>query len=226
MGVVAIEHAPQCSLDRFADWLKDAEVTVVRPYAGDDVPVAAAVHGLVVLGGPMSADEDDINPWLPAVRRLLADTVAAEVPTLGICLGAQLLALACGGRVEKWAQPGREAGVVDVRFQPAARDDPLLAGLPNPYPAPSMHRDAVSRLPDDATWLASSTMYPYQAFRVGRAAWGLQFHPEVSRDGIRTWADQYADVDTARVVREYESRRSDIDDAGRALAANFATLCR
>lgn len=205
-------------------WLGDAAVNVIRPYAGDAVPPAVE-WGLIVLGGQMSAYDDAVAPWLPAVRDLLAASVAAAVPTLGICLGAQLLAVAGGGRVDVAAPAGRESGVVDVHWRAEVSSDPLLAGLPDPCPGPSMHADAVSVLPSGATWLAASEMYAYQAFRVGTAAWGVQFHPEVSPATFRAWADLHPEVDTETVAAEFARRDDDIARAGLALTERFATLC-
>ena len=224
--IVAVEHEATCPLDRLAYWLDGADVEIVRPYAGDPVPESVE-GGLIVLGGQMSAYDDRIAPWLPAVRRLLAGSVATGVPTLGICLGAQLLAVAGGGRVEVGAAPGREAGVVDLRWRPEAASDPLVRDLPRPSAGPSMHADAVVELPADATWLAFSDMYPHQAFRVGAAAWGVQFHPEVSLPTFRGWASRAADLDDARVdlvTKEFVARDRDIVATGRALASRFAAL--
>ncbi len=221
--VVVIEHDPGCPLDRFADWLDGVPVDIVRAHAGDAVP--PSVDGaLVVLGGRMSAYDDAAAPWLPDARALLAASVARSVPTLGICLGAQLLAVATGGAVDVGAAPGREAGVIDVWWRPEARRDPLVAPLPDPVAGPSMHADAVVDLPPGAAWLASSEMYPHQAFRVGEAAWGVQFHPEVSAGTFAAWAERHPEVDTAAVTAEYESRDAAVAASGRALAARFLAL--
>jgi GMP synthase (glutamine-hydrolysing) len=224
--IVVIEHEATCPLDRLAYWLDGADVEMIRPYAGDAVPESVE-GGLIVLGGQMSAYDDRVAPWLPAVRDLLATSVTTGVPTLGICLGAQLLAVACGGRVEVKAAPGREAGVVDLRWRPEAASDPLVRSLPRPSAGPSMHADAVVVLPAESTWLAFSDMYPHQAFRVGAAAWGVQFHPEVSLPTFRGWATRAVDVDDARVelvTKEFLARDSDIVATGRALAGGFAAL--
>jgi GMP synthase (glutamine-hydrolysing) len=187
--ILVVEHEPSCPLDRFAGWLADAGAMIdtLRPYAGAPLPPRPAHDALVVLGGHMGAYDDAEAPWLPGVRDLLAAAVADGTPTLGICLGAQLLAVACGGRVEVGG-PGPEAGVVDARWRAEAADDPLMAGLPDPFPGPSMHHDAVTELPTGAVWLAETAMYPHQAFRLGAAAWGVQFHPEVSLPTFTEWA--------------------------------------
>ncbi|MFS0705478.1 type 1 glutamine amidotransferase [Cellulomonas sp. 179-A 9B4 NHS] len=230
--VTVVQSSPDVTLDRFADWLGDVDVHLVRADLGDTLPGPTEVgDGLVVLGGPMTAHDDAASPWLPALRTLLAVVSATDVPALGICLGAQLLAVARGGRVEIAAPPGREAGVVDVRWRPEAAQDALLSGLAlaagprRSTPQPSMHADAVVDLPRGAVWLASSAMYPFQAFRIG-SAWGVQFHPEASRETLRTWADGHDDVDTDAVLAQADARADEIAAAGRALAESFTGVVR
>ncbi|QCB95444.1 type 1 glutamine amidotransferase [Cellulomonas shaoxiangyii] len=230
--MTVVQSSPDATLDRFADWLGEVDVRLVRADLGDAIPGPTEVgDGLVVLGGHMSAHDDAVAPWLPGLRALLAVVSATDVPALGICLGAQLLAVARGGRVELAAPPGREAGVVDVRWRPEAEQDALLSGLaraagPRRSTAQaSMHADAVVDLPRGAVWLASSSTYPFQAFRIG-SAWGVQFHPEASRETLRAWADGHVDVDTEAVVAQADARADEVEAAGRALAESFAALVR
>lgn len=218
-SITVIEHEADCPLDRFSSWL-GVPVEIVRPYAGQPVP-SSVPSGLIVLGGEMNA-YDDAAPWLPAVRDLLKVSVSSGVPTLGICLGAQLLAVACGGKVSVDADPGRESGVIDVDWLPAAIDDPLCSGLGSA--GPSLHRDAISALPPGAVLLGSSSMYPHQAFRLGSSAWGVQFHPEVSLATLRLWAEEAPDVDTAAVVDAFVARDNEVQAVGRALARRFGEL--
>lgn len=237
MILTVIELDAQCPLRRLDGWLHEADdaldVRTVRAWAGEPVPGPEGLgDGLVVLGGPMNAYDDDA-PGLVATRELLACT---PVPTLAICLGAQLLAVAHGGRVHVDAPPGREAGVIEVHPRPEAADDallgPLAAHVVADHPLaggvllhmPSMHADAVVDLPAGATWLASSRLYPYQAFRVGALAWGLQFHPEADEDVLLTWArlDPAVDVESVRAqVREHDD---DVRAGGRALAHGFVRV--
>jgi len=231
-SILVVQHEDDCGPDRLAGWLADAGVAldVRRPYAGDPLPASVAgADGMVVLGGSMGASDDAHHAWLTPTKALLADAVTSGTPTLGVCLGAQLLAVACGGRVVVGG-PGIEPGVLDIRWRPAAADDPLCAGLPDPYPGPSMHKDAIVALPPGADWLGETDMYPHQVFRVGGAAWGVQFHPEVSEATFRSWTPGCAEdlaragTDADTVVGALVARDAEVVAAGRALASRFATL--
>ena len=239
--LTVIENSASVPLDRFAGWLAEApeapDIEIVRAWDGDAIPTLAECgDGLLVLGGLQHAYDDDGSPWLPATRALLAEAAHTALPTLGLCLGAQLLAAATGGSVQVAAPPGRESGVIEVAPRPEAVRDPLLGELAADVPAdhplgggvlarvPSMHADAVVTLPPGAVWLASSAQYPYQAFRVGPAAWGLQFHPEASERTVLGWAEELDDVDTAEVAAELREHADEIERAGRAIAVSFAEL--
>ena len=229
--VLVVQHEPECPPDLLGGWLAEAGHELVECFAGagEDLPDLAGFGGLVVLGGHMGANDDAVCPWLPPVKALLRDAVQRETPTLGICLGAQLLAVACGGAVEVGA-PGIEAGVVAVGWRAEAASDPLVGGLPDGFPGPSMHLDAVTRLPEGAVWLGETAQYPHQAFRVGPRAWGVQFHPEASLRTFRYWArihdDEWAGwgLDGDAVVAELADREDEVGEAGRELAGRFSGL--
>jgi GMP synthase (glutamine-hydrolysing) len=190
--VLVVEHEVDAGLSWLGDHL-GAAVQVVRPYLGEPLPEPGEQPGhvgLIVLGGSMAAWDEEVAPWLPATRRLLADAVRRLVPTLGICLGGQLLAAACGGTVERGA-PGLEVGLTPVTVLPAAADDPFFAPIAahagQRWQVSQYHYDAVTALPADAELLVTGDRYPYQGFRVGPAAWGLQYHPEVSTELFAAW---------------------------------------
>jgi GMP synthase-like glutamine amidotransferase len=180
-----VQHAAHEGLGWLQDWLPEAGVDVhpIHPYLGHRIPPSVEGDALIVLGGPMGVADDEVAPWLPATRSLLATAVDDGVPTLGICLGAQLLAVVAGGAVTRGDRgPELGLGEVDVRTP-----DLLLAA--GPLPVVQWHHDAVSQLPDDAELLASSLLYDVQAFRVGEVAWGLQFHVEATVEMVRQWAE-------------------------------------
>jgi GMP synthase-like glutamine amidotransferase len=216
--VLVVQHAAHEGLGALQDWLPDRDVHVhpIHPYQGARIPASVEGDALIVLGGPMGCLDDDAAPWLPAVRSLLATAVADGVPTLGVCLGAQLLAVAAGGAVSRGAAgPELGLGSVDV-----ASGDALLT--PGTLPVVQWHYDTVTQLPDDATLLASSASYRVQAFRVGEVAWGLQFHVEANADMVREWARlDGVDVSVADAVA---FARADLEAVGEGVADRFARV--
>src|SRR3954454_8033555 len=141
-----VQHTPSEGLGWLQEWLPDAGVHVhpIHPYLGHRVPPSVEGDALIVLGGPMGANDDQVAPWLPAVRALLATAIDDGVPTLGICLGAQMLAVAAGGEVLR-GDAGPELGLGTVMVN---ESDALLDA--GPLTVVQWHNDTVTRLPDDA----------------------------------------------------------------------------
>ncbi|MGR6921753.1 type 1 glutamine amidotransferase [[Actinomadura] parvosata] len=222
MRITVIEHEAEAGLGYLAQWLGVA-CEVVRPYLGEEVPERAA-DGLVVLGGAAAAWEDERSPWQPATRDLLRRAVDDATPTLAICLGAQLLTLACGGTVERGGN-GLEVGAREVVALPAAATDPLLSGITTAV-AIQYHQDAMTRLPDGAVPLMTGAQYPNQAYRLGEAAWAVQFHPEATPEIFASWtADSGLDAaeDLNAGVKAAESA---LVAAWRPVARAFADVVR
>lgn len=144
-------------------------------YRGDAVPSVDEVAGLIVMGGPMGAGDVQAHPHLRAEIDLLAVAVAADVPILGVCLGAQLLACALGAEILSGAAP--ELGVGSVALTVAGERDVVLGPAGGQIPVLHWHDDTFT-LPPGAELLASSERCVNQAFRRGRA-YGLQFHVEL-----------------------------------------------
>lgn len=225
--ITVLQPEPYVPLDRFAGWLDDVEVVVVD-LERDAVPAVDALgDALLVLGGRMDANDDARSPWLPAVRQLLRGAVDARVPTLGICLGHQILATAFGGEVTVGAKAQDEEGAVELRWEADADDDPLVGPIardPRPSIVAQSHHDAVTRLPEGATLLASSDACPVQAFRVGSAV-GVQFHPEASPELMARWADGHGG-DGEAIRREMTAVDDDVARVGEALARALVRLAR
>lgn len=225
--VLVVQHEEGAPLGRLED-LPGVETHVARPDRGEGLPATTeGWDGLLVLGGSMAAWEDDVAPWLPRTRALLADAARRGTPTLGVCLGAQLLAMACGGDVRR-GPPGPELGVVDVTSTPAGREDAFVGRLGAVFPAPQAHHDNVTRLPDGAVLLATSAMYENQSFRVGPRSWGIQYHPEVTRDAYAMWMDSDAGEvartgrTPADVVAQFDACDAELVVAAARHAAAFA----
>lgn len=229
--VVALDPADPPG--RLGDWLRDAgaDLDVRDLSAGGLLPGELTQHaGLVVLGGRMSSSDDGVAPFLPEVRALLRRAVSAEFPTLGVCLGHQLLAAAHGGRVEP-NPDGPEIGAQLVAKRAAASADPLFGPLPITPDVLQWHYDAVTSLPAGAIQLASSPVCENQAFRLGRLAWGIQFHIETTPDVVRSWAAEHAATyddgyDMDAVVARAIAAHQDIEEVWRPFAAAFADIAR
>lgn len=165
-----------------------------RLVAADEEPLPATVEGLravCLLGGPMGAEDEEDHPFLVAERRLLAAALEAGIGILGICLGAQLLALVAGGRLQPLAQAEggrvREVGWGPVSFRFGADDADLAAAVPDCLDVVHWHGDTFT-LPPGAVHLAATTVCRNQAFRCGRRAFGLQFHLEYDRASLARMA--------------------------------------
>jgi GMP synthase (glutamine-hydrolysing) len=166
---------------------------------------------LISLGGPIGAYEDDVYPALKPVLRALERRLAAERPTLGICLGAQLIARALGARV--YAGGRKEIGWSPLRLTKAGRAGALRHLGPESTPVLHWHGDTFD-LPSGAALLASSEVYAHQAFALGRNVLALQFHPEVTAAGLERWYIGHAsEIGAAPGVKV---------EALRAAAAHFA----
>lgn len=215
-------------LGPLGSWLADAGATihVVTP---TELPADLdGFDGLVVLGGAMGATDDLDHPWLPDARRLLSSALTRRLPTLAICLGAQLLAVATGGGV-KVGEDGPEVGPDLVGKRDTGSSDPLFGELPLMPDVLHFHSDVVDPLPPDSVLLASATRYPNQAFRVGRAAYGLQFHIETTTDTVLAWARD--DPDTAEFaspgaldVERLDQLHADIEETWRPVITKFVQL--
>lgn len=179
--LLAIQHVSWEGPHRILDACDGLEVETARPLVGDPLPDHAEVAGAVVMGGPMNVDEVERYPALAAEREWLAEAVRREMPILGICLGAQLLARALGAEVR--AGEGPEIGFAPVEVHDPT--DPIVGALAPKTTVLHWHGD-VFDLPEGAVPLASSARMKHQAFRRGNA-WGLLFHAEADAALIEKW---------------------------------------
>jgi GMP synthase (glutamine-hydrolysing) len=182
MRVLSLVHGPNVRAELFGDVVEDQGHELVEVQAETGMPPLDGVDALLVFGGSQQVDQEDEHPWLVPEDAFLRETLARGLPTLGVCLGAQLIAKAAGA----WAGPSErpEAGWTPVELTDAGESDPVLGALPRRFDAFQLHRYTYA-VPGGAVELARSEGNT-QAFRLG-AAWAVQFHPEVREAQVVAW---------------------------------------
>ncbi len=173
--------------------------TVLRVFENPKIPPLNEISGLICLGGPMHANDQETHPWIKDEIELLRKSTDAGLPVVGICLGAQLLAIALGGKVEK--NLGWEIGWHPLSLSLEGLRDPVLSGVGSTPTVYQWHEDTF-HLPKEAVLLAASERCPRQAFRWGDRAYGFQFHPEADHQLVEEW------LSTDDIEHEIESLRS------------------
>jgi GMP synthase (glutamine-hydrolysing) len=152
-----------------------------RPFAGERLPAATAFDVLIVMGGPQSPLALEDAPYLSQEIDLISQALRRDVPVLGFCLGAQLLAETFGARTER--SPSKEIGFFPIDLTQEGRGDPLLQGLPPRFTVAHWHND-MPGLTSDCEVLATSAGCPRQIVRYAPRAYGFQCHPEFTTDSV------------------------------------------
>jgi GMP synthase (glutamine-hydrolysing) len=221
MRVLSVTHGPSVPGGVFEETVERAGHRLDRW----SVPVAAAparaeeYDAVLVFGGAMHPDEDARLDWLEPEVDWLRDAVRADVPLLGVCLGAQLIARAAGAGVGRAEES--EVGWLAVELTEAGRTDPVLGALPPRFEAFQWHHYTFV-VPDGGAELAASSACP-QAFVVGGAR-GIQFHAEVTREIVESWVAQDGHelpMPAAELLAETDQRIGAWNECGRLLCAAF-----
>ena len=181
---------------------------------------AGGWDAVLVFGGAMHPDQDAEHPWLGGEVEFIAEALAQRIPTIGVCLGAQLVARAAGARVGPAEQP--EVGWFAVELSESGADDPVLRVLPSPVEAFQWHYYTFEP-PDGAVELASSAA-ARQAYRLGDRTWAIQFHAEVERHMLDRWFDEgRAELPKplAELQAETDANLATWNEHGRALCGAF-----
>lgn len=217
-----IQNDPEVPPGNLTENLADLRVPfqLHQIYRGETLPNPDDMTALLVLGGAMGANDDDRHPFLSPLKQLILRSLELGIPYLGICLGGQLLAAALGTPVVscRW----EELGTLQVNLTQTGEADPLFAGINSPFSTFQWHHDSFD-LPAEATLLASSPACPHQAFRIGNNAWGLQFHPEVTEQIIRTWAawDPATACRTEQLAADFQAAQSAYQQTAKRMLQNF-----
>ena len=190
--VYVLQHHPVETLGTITDALEEAALAwqYIRVHEGHAVPAdMKGAGGLIVMGGPMAVYQADRYTFLEAEMKLVEAAAKENLPVLGVCLGAQIVAAALGARVLK-NPAGKEIGWYPVQLTEGARDDRLLRGL-GPTITPFHWHGDIFEVPAGGVSLASSEKTPSQAFRYGDNVYALQFHLEVNHEGVSGMAQAW-----------------------------------
>ena len=192
MKIHYLQHVPFETPAKILDWARDRghEVSATHLYKGEPLPGLDGFDMLVVMGGPMGVHDEEQYPWLAREKEFLAQANEAGKRILGICLGAQLLALVLGGEVRR--NPVKELGWHKVVFTPLAWNSPLFGKLPGTMMAFHWHGDTFS-IPRGAHHIASSDGCINQAFCLDNRVVGLQFHMESTPESIKALVENCGD---------------------------------
>ncbi len=228
--IIVLEHTAAAGPSAFIDVLDSrtsiAPWRLVHIHDVEDVPTDLDdVAAVIVMGGTMSATESADLPWMQTELDLLRTAADQEIPVLGVCLGAQLLATAFGGTVQKRATP--EIGYLPLTRTPEAAGDPVIAGWQDGAAQLFLHEDDITTLPPGAVPLLTGSEAA-AAWRVGDA-WAVQFHPEVDAEQLIGWLEldsltallKAAGVDRDDLADEATRRDRSVVPIGRALVGRF-----
>jgi GMP synthase (glutamine-hydrolysing) len=222
VDVLSIVHPGDAGTELFAPAVVEAGHRLDEWSFAAEAPPAQLLDSydaVLVFGGSMHVDQDDQHPWLRDESDWLRVLLERPVPTLGICLGSQLLAQAAGARVGPLPEP--ELGWREVALTDAGAADPVLSALPPRFVALQWHHYG-HELPDGAVALAHSSA-SLQGFRLGDTCWGVQFHPEVTEPQLERWIGSKSDLpaDPEALLTETRERIGDWNELGRSLCRSF-----
>lgn len=186
--VLIVQHAPHehPAAVRRALESQGIQTRWIHPYQGENYPRRDEISGLISLGGPMGANDEDDHAWVRPEIALMRECVEASLPVVGICLGGQMLARAMGARVER--NETHEVGWFPIEVTEEGRKDPILGAAGSNPTVYHWHGDTF-HLPDEAVLLARSKACPRQAYRIRDNAYGFQFHPEADHQLVGEWLD-------------------------------------
>jgi GMP synthase (glutamine-hydrolysing) len=220
MRVIVILHVESEGPGSLGTFLESvgADVRIVRLHDGDRLPELGAFDAAVSMGGPMNVYEEDKFPFLKDETLFLEKAINTDVPVLGICLGAQMIAKAAGARVTR--SPKEEVGWGAISLTESGKRDPLFKGLPDKLDVLQWHGD-MFLIPNGGRLLASSRDCPHQALRY-RNAVGLQFHLEVTGEILAEWFADSPELET--ILNRYKELEPVLAQRAQQMYNNFVGL--
>jgi GMP synthase (glutamine-hydrolysing) len=220
VNVLSIVHPGDAGSELFGPLVRELGHSLDElSFANGSPPRLDGYDAVLVFGGSMHVDQEEQHPWLRDEATWLRTLIERPQPTLGICLGSQLLAGAAGAWVGPLPVP--EIGWREVELTDAGAADPVLAALPPRFEALEWHHYGHG-LPHGAVALAHSNA-SLQGFRLGDSCWGVQFHPEVTEPQLDRWLADKTDqpADTEQLRAETRERISGWNELGRRLCRSF-----
>jgi GMP synthase-like glutamine amidotransferase len=223
--ILIVKHIAQEGPGLIGQFFRDDgwELRTIELGNGEKLPDSLHdVSAVIILGGPMNVDEEDIYPFLEEEEKLIRKALIEEIPMLGICLGAQLIAKTCSAAVTKASE--KEIGWYHVTLTEEGQEDLLFRGLPKNIPVFQWHEDTFE-LPANGVLLAQSKKCRNQAFRIGDNVYGLQFHIEVTDDMIEEWMkNEEGEVNVEKTMRGTEKVRDNFEQQVKRIFLNFKCL--
>ena len=229
--ILIIKHIDIEGPGTLGDFLdsQEEDFQIIDLGAGQPVPASPSdFKAVIVLGGPMNVDEEDRYPFLQSENDFIKRILNEEIPFLGICLGSQLLAKAAGASVVK--SPVKEIGWYQIQLTEEGKKDPLFKGFCEEDPIYHWHGD-MFQIPSRAKLLALAPGCPHQALRVGKNAYGLQFHIEITDRSIKEWCEAYSQTDlpgradhARSMMEEYWKNKKGFDRQARGMYGNFLEI--
>ena len=230
--VLVIQHVRSEGLGTIGPELKKAGIGAdfIKVFDNEDIPEKAGGYSaLIVMGGPMGVYEEEAHPFIKDELNLIRNTLKEDLPVLGVCLGSQMLAKAAGAQVFKGKT--KEIGWYNTALTEEGLKDRLFIGFPSEFTVFQWHGDTFG-IPENSVNLATSRLFKNQVIRVGKRAYGLQFHLEVTEEMIRDWIRVNGEelkavkdyIDPEAIIRETPSRITELKRFASALVSRFLRM--
>lgn len=234
-NLLVFQHVPHEGLGSFeknflgSGWRVNSVLSPRTDLSGKRVGDFGACDAVMVMGGPMSANDGEKLPFIREELRLIEETLTQGLPFLGICLGSQMLAKVLGAPVFRGSQ--KEIGWYPLELTEEGREDALLRAWPKRGPMFQWHGETFD-LPPGARRLAWSELYPNQAYRYGTKAYGFQFHPEMTSAMVEAWLREGEEEIAAaklphgpdEIRRQTQENISYLDSLGKKVVEGFVSL--
>lgn len=208
MKIHYIQHEPFEDLGCIREWMQYSNHTITHTHIFENEPFPKAndIDFLIIMGGSMGANDDEVFDWMPLEKMLISDCINQNKLVLGICLGAQLLAAVLGAKV--FANQHKEIGWFEIKLNDNAKQSKLFSSFPTEFITMHWHGDTFE-IPQGASMIASSEATKNQAFTYNNEkVVGLQFHPEMTQKAIEGMIDETGELKKDTYIQDIEEIKS------------------